>query len=350
MKTKYSLISLLFVILQATPQVLCLASPQKIVNNDSSILVVGATGGTGFRALQGLMDIGYKPSQMRIITRSPEKLVTLKEKFGFQTCQVDLDDDPSSEELKKALADCVGCYIHSTSSDTKKLDTAEEARARNLAKAIQDSSSNDKMCHVVFNSAAGEPDHGVKRIQQKHDVENIFIKEFPDIPFTSLRANLFMEELWKGYTRPAIIKGKFPLSVPSDRKVYLTSVRDMGRIAGTCIAKKEDIGKIINVASDLLSAEQIASTFAEAQKSPCKHSRPKLLAFLSRLFFRDLYEIIRFYRRSTETTDIASLAAKFEGLLTDFASFLDETEWKNPDLTFDNFTKNAEIQVTNTMY
>ena len=100
-----------------------------------------------------MIDVGYKPSQLKLVTRNPQKLDKLKEKFGFQTCQVDLDyddddDDDDDEDntssssssssskklLSEALADCVGCYIHSTSSDTRKLDTAEEKRARNLAR------------------------------------------------------------------------------------------------------------------------------------------------------------------------------------------------------------------------
>uniref|UniRef100_A0A7S2MZZ5 NmrA-like domain-containing protein n=1 Tax=Helicotheca tamesis TaxID=374047 RepID=A0A7S2MZZ5_9STRA len=349
MKAKYNPIFYVYLfILQAIPQVLPLAlssSSFKKINEDraGSVLVVGATGGTGTRALQGLLDIGYKPSQMRLLTRNPQKIESLKEKFGFQICQVDLDDG-LSKELNNALVDCVGCYIHSTSSDTRKLDTAEESRARTLAKAMQVSSSS---FHVVYNSAAGEPEHGVKRIQQKQDVEKIFREEFPDIPFTSLRANLFMEELWKGYTRPAILKGKFPFSTPSDRKIYLTSVRDMGRIAGTCIAKELYIGEDINIAGDVLSAKQIASAFAEAQQSPCKHSEAKVFGFLAQLFFRDLYEVIRFYRRSTETTDIKALTTKFPGHLTGFVSFLEETDWGNTDLAFDSFISSFLVEERN---
>ena len=341
-----------------------------------------------------MIDVGYKPSQLKLVTRNPQKLDKLKERFGFQTCQVDLDYDDDDDDdntfssssssfsskklLSEALADCVGCYIHSTSSDTRKLDTAEEKRARNLAKVIQNVSLS---CHVVYNSAAGELDHGVKRIQQKQDVERIFLEEYPDIPFTSLRANLFMEELWKSYTRPSILeKGKFPFSTTSDRKIYLTSVRDMvsfkkktkksvpvrivcksffhslitiitilkGRIAGTCIAQEMEVSNIINIAGDVLSAEEIASAFATAQNKPCKHSQGKIFGLISRLFFRDLYEVIRFYRHSTEMTDIPALTSKFQGYLTltDFASFLKETEWGNTDRTFDTFSDCDEIQLT----
>ena len=336
---KYLLI--LLSVLNTTQRVIAFPSQSSSSKNkvgDGPILIVGATGGTGVRALQGLLDVGYKPSQMRLLTRNPNKLKPLIQKFGFQTCKIDLDDC-SSNELKEALVDCVGCYIHSTSSDTTTLDTLEEARARTLAKAIKESSPD---CHVVYNSAAGEPEHGVKRIQQKQDVEKVFFKEFKGVPFTSLRANLFMEELWKKYTRPAILNGKFPFSVPPDRQIYLVSVRDMGKLAGTCIANEIEIGNVINVAGDVLSAQQMASAFTAAQETPCKHSQAKIFGFLSRFISRDMYQQIRFYRMSSETTDIVELATKFQGILTDFPSFLKETEWENEELTFDNFKNDAE--------
>lgn len=303
------------------------------------ILVVGATGGTGLRALQGLLDVGYEAPQIRVLSRNLDKpvVVALRERLGFQTCQANLDDGPS-EELDEAVSGCVGCYIHSTSSDTRKLDTGEAERARTLATAIDANTDPSSSCHVVYNSAAGEPDHGVERIRQKQDVERVFTDNFPNVPFTSLRANLFMEELWKHYTRPSILKGKFPFSTPSERLIYLTSVRDMGRLAGTCLSQgSSTAGRTINVAGDVLTAGSVADAFAKAQKSPCVHSTGRFMAFLTRLFFRDLYEQIRFYRRSTETTDIQSLKEEFPRLLTDFDTFLDETDWGNQELTFENF-------------
>lgn len=302
--------------------------------SSSKLVVVGATGGTGLRALRGLLDMGYKPADIRLLTRNPARHRHLSD-MGFCLHEVDLDDGPS-DALKESFVDCVGCYIHSTSSDTRKLDRAEEDRARVLAQAM--TATGKPPCHVVYNSAAGEPNHGVDRIQQKQDVEQIFRIEFPWIPFTSLRANLFMEELWKGYTRPAIIKGKFPFATPPDRKIYLTSVRDMGRIAGSCLQEKTEIGSTLNVASDVLTASEVAASFARAQESPCRHSNAKVMGFLSQLFFRDLYQVIRFYRRSTEITDIPHLKSIFPGLLTDFDTFLNETHWKDRDLTFYNFT------------
>ena len=297
------------------------------------ILVVGATGGTGLRALKGLLDAGCQASQIRLLTRNPDNCQHL-ESLGVSIFQADLNDE-NAANLSTALQDCVGCYVHALSSDTRQVTLGGVEKAQRLLEAIQ--SHADPACHVVMNSVAAEENHGVARIGETHAIEQVFRDDTTQ--FTSLRANLFMEELWKKYTRPSILKGTFPLSVPSDRKVYLTSVRDMGRIAGTCILQKAEIGKTVNVAGDVLTAADIATTFGNFQQQDCKHSSGRVFALFCRLFFRDLYQLIRFYRKSTESTNVSALRAKFPGLMTDLGTFLNETEWKNEELAFENFSQ-----------
>ena len=172
-------------------------------NEGRQILAIGATGGTGIRALSGLLDVGYNPSNIRILTRSPGKpLVQSLAKLGFIIYEGDLDWNEDNDDhitstkkknIQKALEGCSGCYIHSLSSDTKQLDKGEAPRALNLCSVIQNASPTLSEIPMVYNSAAGETNHGVERIQQKHDVETIFFEA--NAKLTSLRANLFMEGL-----------------------------------------------------------------------------------------------------------------------------------------------------------
>jgi hypothetical protein len=292
------------------------------------------------------LDVGYKPEQLRVLTRNVTKAELLRQQFGFDTVVGNLDSDDG--ELNKSFANgCIGCYIHSASSDTKKLDTKEVYRATNLCKILL----KNNIRNIVFHSAAGEKEHGVQRIQQKHDVEQVFMVH-NDLFFTSLRANLLMEELWKGYIRPSILKGKFPFMVPSSRPIYLTSVRDMGRLAGTILSmqhaqmpsKRTAVPvaainntmnhRILNVAGDVLTPKGIAEAFAAEQGSPCMHSESRIFALLVRLFFPDLFEIVRFYRKSRESTDIDELKQEFPGLLSTFSTFLSETHWSDRERSF----------------
>ena len=297
------------------------------------IVVVGASGGTGKRALQGLLDAGCKPAQLRVLTRDPAKpsLQPLRA-LGMPLVQADLDDPAT---LPAALAGCAGCYVHSTAADTKQLDEGEEERARHLASALGDAACR----HVVFNSAAAEPEHQVRRIAQKHAVEAVLSAALPS---THLRANLFMEELWKSYTRPAILKGSYPFSLPPERKLHLTSVRDMGRLAAAALASPDTTaGRRINVASDVLTPPQIAAAFAAAQGSPCVHRRNRLLYYASKVLLPDLYEVMKFYRTSPETTDVEALYREFPQLLTPFATFLDETRWTERTKTYEDLAEEA---------
>jgi len=358
-----ALVAFLTLLLAGT-RIHCDALAQLSPKSNDKILVVGASGGTGVRALRGLLDVGYSPCQIRILTRNPDKphLVALRE-LGFETCQADLED-AASLLPSSLLEDCVGCYIHSTSSDTAKLDTLEVDRAKNLAAAIQahqQSQPKHPLQSIVYNSAAAEEDHGVYRMAQKHGVEQI-LKDVAvaarhttssNIQVTSLRANLFMEEFWKHYTRPAIQKGTFPLSVPSDRPIYLTSVRDMGRLAGTIIQKQQEKDqtnenvRTINVASQVMTPFQMAEAFGKSQDTPCRHAKSRMFALLVRLFFKDLHEVIQFYRTSEETTDIAALKQQFPDVsLTPFDTFLSETKWGHSDLTYDDLCDVTDLVPT----
>ncbi|KAL7506457.1 hypothetical protein ACHAXN_003737 [Cyclotella atomus] len=211
---------------------------------------------------------------------------------------------------------------------------------------------------IVYNSAAAAKDHGVKRIQQKHDVESILMhhSKYPR-HVTCLRANLFMEELWKRYTRPQILKGEYPLPVNRWRKLYLTSVRDMGRLAGTVVAResafKQDARskstRIVNVAGDLLSGPQIARAFGKAQGFPCRHVNNRELTKFAKENFPELYEQIHFIQTSPEKTNIRTLKKEFPGLITSFKEFLDETKWGNVDLEFDDLSKPESLDVPDNM-
>eukprot|EP00594_Rhizosolenia_setigera_P007322 CAMPEP_0178943572 /NCGR_PEP_ID=MMETSP0789-20121207/2661_1 /TAXON_ID=3005 /ORGANISM="Rhizosolenia setigera, Strain CCMP 1694" /LENGTH=280 /DNA_ID=CAMNT_0020623181 /DNA_START=11 /DNA_END=853 /DNA_ORIENTATION=- len=270
--------------------------------------------------------------------KSRPKMKKLR-KLGFDMVEADLQRPSTLKNIGKG---CNGCYIHATGGDTAELDTTEVSSAQNLCDAL-----HHDVKSVVYNSSAGEKDHGVKRIQQKHDIEKILEKRLkPCCGVTSLRANLFGEELWKVYTRPQILKGKYPLTVNFWRKIYLTNVRDMGRLAGTIVrAQSQEDGPIsstsidiINVAGDHMSGPQIAKAFGRAQGSKCKYVHNKELIKYAKKSFPDLYEIIRFLQRSKEKTNIKALKKRFPGLITSFSDFLEETHWGDKQRTYADFS------------
>jgi NmrA-like family len=389
------------------------------------ILVVGATGTTGIRALRGLLDV-YPPHDLTVLTRNANqrRVLQLKE-MGLGVLQADLEDEESlrkellrhyhHQEEKGNSIWWEGCYIHSTSSDTPDLDTLEVPRAQNLCRVLveiaqQQQQQNRKRQQqeeeetdgggskmevplvVVYNSAAACPDHGVRRIAQKHQVEDVMKQAaaaaqpalassddnsssaaaapFPTPPliFVSLRANIFMEELWKKYTRPSILNGTYPLPVNFWTPIYLTSVRDMGRLAALWIERhgvvvlfpnnkaplhcksQPPTCLIQNVAGDCLRGPQIAKAFAQAQESPCRYIHNREFTQQAKASFPELYEQIVYVRNNhKEKTDIRALRRQIPSStryattttwsMTSFAEFLKETEWGNRDLTFEDLSR-----------
>ena len=323
----------------------CHASKNSIstASPSSSILVVGATGTTGLRAIQGILDVGYQPSHLHIVTRnrSKPKMKQLK-KLGFHIIQADLQQPSSLKNIGKG---CQGCYIHATGGDTAELDKSEVSSAQNLCNAL-----HTDIKSVIYNSSAAAKDHGVERIQQKHDVEKILSKRRCHV--TSLRANLFDEELWKKFTRPEILKGRYPLPCNRWKKTYLTSVRDMGRLAGTIIAREEveeDMTstsiRMINVAGDHLTGPQIAKCFSKAQGSKVRYYNNHQLTKLAKKSLPELYQQIKFLQTNKETTNIRKLKREWiPGLITSFEEFLDETKWSERDRMFDNLSNPQMLQ------
>jgi hypothetical protein len=52
-------------------------------------------------------------------------------------------------------------------------------------------------------------------MDQKHAVEDVLLGG--GLPGLMLEATMFMEEFWKKYTRPGLMKGTFTFSLPGDR-------------------------------------------------------------------------------------------------------------------------------------
>jgi hypothetical protein len=52
-------------------------------------------------------------------------------------------------------------------------------------------------------------------MDQKHAVEDVLLGA--GLPGLMLEATMFMEEFWKRYTRPGLLKGTFTFSLPADR-------------------------------------------------------------------------------------------------------------------------------------
>ncbi|NJM23394.1 MAG: NmrA family NAD(P)-binding protein [Richelia sp. RM2_1_2] len=295
----------------------------------TKILLIGVTGGTGGNVVKGFLEQGI--TNLRVITRKIDlNRPTLKQinDAGIELVEANLDDQNS---LETAFTDVEAVYCHATAPDTAKPQPEEIERAKRVVNVAKKAGIK----HFVYNSAGGvERDTKVSHIQQKAQIEQI-IKE-ADLPATMLRACLFMEEFWKKYTRPGILKGTFRFSIQPDKPLHLITTKDMGRIAAYVINHPDKyIGKEIELAGDVLTPQQIAIAFSQVQKTKVVHKQVPPWIFL--LFLqKELYNIIQFYRNQGYQADVNYLRAEFPGLLTTFDEFLQQTDWGNAKLNYES--------------
>jgi len=293
------------------------------------VLLIGVTGGTGKNAVKGFLEQGV--TDLRAITRKLDLSRPDLSKIGdagVELVEANLDDEGS---LQAALRGISAVYCHGLSADAAKPDPQEIERAHRLARAARDA----KIEHLVYNSAGGvERNSGVSHIEQKYQVEQIF--QQAGLPTTMLRACLFMEEFWKKYTRPSILKGVFSFSLQPDRPLHLITTKDLGRIAAYVMKNADKyIGREIELAGDVLTPLQMTQMFSNVQGMPVAYREIPAWIFLL-LWRRELFALIRWYRTQGYQADVRHLREEFPNLLTSFSEFLEETNWANKELTYES--------------
>jgi uncharacterized protein YbjT (DUF2867 family) len=303
-------------------------SPNDTKTNGGKVLLIGVTGGMGSNVVKGFLE--QKSVNLRAITRKIDfqRLHLAKlNNLGVELVEADLDDGAS---LEKALVGISSVYCHALAPDSTKPDPQEIKRAKRLARAAKQAN----IAHFVYNSSGGVDRHsGVSHIEQKYEVEKVLKQA--DIPTTMLRACLFMEEFWKKYTRPSILRGVFSFSLQPDRPLHLIATKDMGRVAAYAIEHRSKyIDRAIELAGDILTPRQMTEEFSRVQGKPVTYKEIPSWIFLL-LLRKSLFDLIQWYRNKGYQADVRYLRDKeFPTLLTSFREFLEETNWANETLVY----------------
>lgn len=298
-------------------------------SNIGKVLLIGVTGGTGVNVVKGFLEQGI--TNLRVITRKIdlERPSLLKiNNAGVELIEANLDEEDS---LTAAFSGVSAVYCHATAADSAIADPVEIERAKRVASSARKANIR----HFVYNSSGGvERKSGISHIEQKYKVEQI-LKEF-QLPTTMLRACLFMEEFWKKYTRPSILKGTFAFSVQPDKPLHLITTKDMGRVAAYVIKNSHQyLGREIELAGDVLTPKQMAEAFSQVQGVKVIYKEIPAWIFIL-LFRKQLFDLIQWYRHQGYHADVKHLREEFPGLLTTFSEFLVETDWANPELSYEN--------------
>jgi uncharacterized protein YbjT (DUF2867 family) len=303
------------------------------LSDTDKVLLLGVTGTTGRCALSGLLAGGLQPSQLLAVSRNPNGAAAKAiQQQGIEVVAGDLDQ-PSS--LLPHLSRSSGLYCHALSGDASSADPAELARGRALAQLLGSSKEGKQLQLLVYNGSAGRGSNaGISQMDQKHAVEDVLLAS--GVPGLMLESVMFMEEFWKRYTRPGLMKGTFTFSLPGDRPLQLVAARDLGLAAATAFTSSsvsEWAGRCLPLAGDELTPRQMCEAFSAAQGGmPVKHSSPP--AWLFWFLSRDLWRITRFLRETGYTADVAACRSSFPGMFT-FADFLAASCWGDSSRTYE---------------
>lgn len=294
------------------------------------VLLIGVTGGTGGNVVKGFLE--QEVTNLRAITRKIDLKRPSLSKLndaGVELFEANLDDEDS---LTAAFTGISAVYTHATSADSAKPDPLEVERAQRVAQAAHKADIK----HFVYNSAGGaDRNSGIGHIEQKYKVEQILKQA--GLPTTILRACLFMEEFWKKYTRPSILKGVFRFSIQPHKPLHLITTKDMGRVAAYVMKHPNHyIGKEIELAGDVLTPIGMTEAFSKAQERQVVYKEIPAWIFLL-LWRKELFALIQWYRTKGYQADVKHLREEeFPGLLTTFDEFLSETNWANAELSYEN--------------
>jgi hypothetical protein len=178
---------------------------------------------------------------------------------------------------------------------------------------------------------------------QKAAVEAVLRDPSFRLRTTMLRPALFMEELWKRYTRPSILRrGTLALALPRDAPLQLTAVRDVGAAAAAAFARPSRYaGAVVDLAGDELTPAAMADAFAAAQRSPvCALALP---AWPLRLMNPGLYDIVRFMRDSGYGVDVAACRREHPHMLS-FPDFLALTCWADEARSYEGGVRYDDVE------
>lgn len=222
------------------------------------ISVIGATGQQGGAVVDALLNLAVP---IRAVIRNPngDKAHRLAER-GVEVAYADLEDVGSV----RAAFDGAAAAFAMTTHDGPDGPQREVAHGQVIAAAAADAG----LPFLVYSSIGGvERDSGVPHFESKHRIEQRLLES---VPVTFVRPTFFMETLRMMIRRDGD-RVAVAMPLPGDVAVQMISVRDIGRVAATILAKGEPAVAPVEIAGDELTGEQIAERIAQRLGLPATY-------------------------------------------------------------------------------
>jgi uncharacterized protein YbjT (DUF2867 family) len=278
------------------------------------ILVTGATGHQGKEVVCSLIRNGWKVNALTR-GRSYKAIDELKE-MGADVVIGDMEDRSA---IESAMKGAYGVFLITTPMEgglTGELLRGKTAVETALAAGIQ---------HLVFSSVgAADRKTGIPLFENKREIE-LRVKD-SGITSTIFRPVSFMINFEVPERRDSILSGKFRTYYPEHKKEQYIALEDLGAFVNTAFENPEEYaGKEIELASDELTASQVADSFSMIlgqrvayEKIPLEEVRKQQ--------GDDFYKMALWHMENSFVADISALRKIYPKLMT-FDAWLRSHEW-----------------------
>ncbi|MGA8546141.1 MAG: NmrA/HSCARG family protein [Mycobacterium sp.] len=222
------------------------------------ITVMGATGQQGGAVVNALLNLAVP---IRAVTRNPngDRARTLA-KRGVEVAYADLEDADSVQAAFDGAAAAFAMTTHDGPDGPKR----EVTHGRVIATAAADAG----LPFLVYSSVGGvERANGVPHFESKRHIEQRLLES---VPATFVRPTFFMETL-RMMIRRDEDRVALAMPLPGDVAVQMISVRDVGRVAATILAKGDPAVAPVEIAGDELTGEQVAERIAQRLGLPATY-------------------------------------------------------------------------------
>ncbi|MBC9176186.1 NmrA/HSCARG family protein [Pseudoroseomonas ludipueritiae] len=276
-------------------------------NHKQPILVFGATGQQGGSVASALLKEGWP---VRAFVRSVHALKsTALREVGAELMQGNLADVCS---IRSAMRGVHGVFSVQPSSGQGALYGVSDEDEVRFGTTIADIAVESGVRHLVYSSsnAVGDEPTGMGHFDSKACIE-AHVRTLP-IATSIIRPAAFMEMLMMpGF---GLDKGCFNFFMRPDQPMQLVAVEDIGRIVAALFADPLRFeGSIIEIASDVVTVQDLEELLTQAAGKPISYSR----------FSSEVLAANPFLAKLTDLVD--------EGRLTGYANF-EELRRMNPRL------------------
>ncbi len=218
------------------------------MSDSLSVLVSGATGQQGGALTRVLLDKGHR---VRAFVRRPDSPEAEElERLGAELAEGDFEESSTIEEAARGM-DAV--FVVATP-----FEAGMEAETRHGI-AAADAAKAAGVSHLVYSSVANaDKDTAIPHFDSKRKVEEHI--EDLGIPYTIVAPVYFMDNLLAPWTLPQLKEGRLPMALPSSRPLQQITPSDIAAFTALVLEHPEEfVGRRVDIASDELSGEEVAS-------------------------------------------------------------------------------------------